>query len=122
MTMYTVEEIREKALDLGICATEEICSLLKELQRPSWMPDEGEVIVDPSGKLFRFGFAPNPPESAKFRRQNLKEHGSAVKALRDTMEKIACESEMKIPRGNGWTFTYSEMAGKALKAFDEVVK
>ena len=83
-------------------------ALITELQRPSWMPDEGEVIVDPSGKLFRFGFAPNPPESAKFRRQNLKEHGQAVKALRDYVERRA---------GKG-----SYGAKEALKAFNEVVK
>jgi len=32
----------------------------------------------------------------------------------DALEAIAAESQMKIPTGNGWTYTYSEMAAKAL--------
>ena len=37
------------------------------------------------------------------------------KRYRECLESIAAESEMKIPTGNGWTYTYSEMAAKALK-------
>ena len=106
---YTIEQIRE-AYEITVDgrATISVDRLIEILQRPAWVPDEGEVIVDPSGKLFRFGFAPNPPESAKFRRQNLKEHGQAVKALRDYVERRA---------GKG-----SYGAKEALKAFNEVVK
>ena len=38
-----------------------------------------------------------------------------LKRYRECLEAIAAESEMKIPTGNGWTYTYSEMAAKALK-------
>ena len=47
--------------------------------------------------------------------RRVRELEATITRYRKTLEAIAAESEMKIPTGNGWTYTYSEMAAKALE-------
>jgi len=45
----------------------------------------------------------------------LRESSDLLEAYGKALEAIASESQLKIPNGNGWTYTYPEMAAKAIE-------
>ena len=116
---YTIEQIDrlQIAFENADVSAKIFDKVIAELQRPAWEFAEGEVIVGPSGQLFRFGFALNPPQYADCRRQNLTEHGPAVKALRDAAMRLH-DAVLTIPTD---CFDERTTLADALKAFDEVV-
>ena len=85
-------------------------ALITELQRPAWVPDEGEVVAGKNNSsLYR---VQNPATLIpnEWRPLTLKEHGNAVRALRDATMDYMMDKCSAVALGN------------ALTAFDEAVR
>ena len=111
---YTIEQIREAyEITVNGRATISVDRLIEILQRPAWVPADGEMYVYPTktGGIDIWEHTEGDDIRPGAHPQSLTMHGPAVKALREYVkQQTQIGSHCQI------------LSSQALKAFDEVVR